>query len=153
MLSLAECIDLSGLTNDEVYACRYVCSIDTAPEQPSLNLSQAVMVLSYELRRAWRAACATPRREPSRRPEMRVNHPHRSTKLPTQDELDAMYEHLGAAMAAVGFEPPEREKFLTYMRHLHMRAGIVNWELQIYHLFASKVLHATGAEPYRKGER
>lgn len=143
----------TGLTNDEVYACRYVCSIDTAPEQPSLNLSQAVMVMSYELRRAWRAACATPRREPSRRPEMRVNHPHRSTKLPTQDELDVMYEHLGAAMAAVGLEPPEREKFLTYMRHLHMRAGIVNWELQIYHLFASKVLHATGAEPYRKGER
>jgi len=39
----------SGLTNDEVALCTHLVRIPTAPEQASLNLSQAVMVLAYEL--------------------------------------------------------------------------------------------------------
>lgn len=144
----------TGLTNDEVYACRYVSTIDVDPGQPSLNLAQAVMLYCYELRAAWRRAYPRPaRRAPARPPEMRVNHPHRSTKLPTQRQLDTMYEHLGTVMDAVGYAPAERDKFLTYLRHLHMRAGIVDWELQTYHLLARKVLLALDEPPFRKGER
>ena len=139
----------TGLTNEEVYDCRYASMIDASDAQSSLNLAQAVMVFCYEIRKAWLEATAGPRREPSRRPEMRVSHPHRSTKLPTQFELDTMYAHVGAAMVAVGYSPEERDKFLTYLKHLHMRAGIVDWELQIYHIFACKVLRAAGAEPFR----
>jgi tRNA (cytidine32/uridine32-2'-O)-methyltransferase len=139
-----------GLTNEEVYDCRYVTRIDVDPGQTSLNLAQAVMVYAYEIRRAWLAAVREPRRTTGRRPEMRVSHPHRSTKLPTQEELDTMYDHVGAAMAAVGYKPAEREKFLTYLRHLHMRAGIVDWEMQTYHLFARKILRALGAPPFRR---
>jgi tRNA (cytidine32/uridine32-2'-O)-methyltransferase len=43
----------SGLTNDEVDICRYLSSVDTAPEHGSLNLSQAVMLYAYEIRQAW----------------------------------------------------------------------------------------------------
>lgn len=143
----------TGLTNDEVYACRYVSTIDVDPGQPSLNLAQAVMLYCYEVRAAWRAAHPVPRRASPRRPEMRVNHPHRSTKLPTQHQLDMMYEHLGTVMDAVGYVPAEREKFLTYLRHLHMRAGIVDWELQTYHLLARKILWTLGEPPFRKGGR
>ena len=42
----------SGLTNDEVAQCTHLVRIPTAPEQSSLNLSQAAMVLCYELFRA-----------------------------------------------------------------------------------------------------
>ena len=143
----------TGLTNEEVYDCRYVSRIDADPAQSSLNLAQAVMLYAYEIRRAWLALVREPRRTTGRRPEMRVSHPHRSTKLPTQSELETMYSHIGAAMTAVGYKPDECGKFLTYMRQLHMRAGIVDWEMQIYHLFARKILYAVGAEPFMRGGR
>jgi tRNA C32,U32 (ribose-2'-O)-methylase TrmJ len=65
--------------------------------------------------------------------------------MPTQLELDTMYAHLAHAMSAVGYSDRERLKFLTYLRQLHMRAGIVNWETHIYHLLARKICKATGA--------
>ena len=81
---------------------------------------------------------------PNRPPEMYVCHPHRSTKLPTQFELDMMYAHLAGAMEAIGYSEFERRKFITSLRHLHMRAGIVDWELQIYHLLARRILKISG---------
>jgi tRNA C32,U32 (ribose-2'-O)-methylase TrmJ len=54
-------------------------------------------------------------------------------------------------MKAVGYSKDEEQKFLTYLRHVHMRAGIVDWEMQTYHLLARKVLHALGRDPYKGG--
>ncbi|RLB92426.1 MAG: hypothetical protein DRH76_11315 [Deltaproteobacteria bacterium] len=141
----------TGMTNDEADFCRYLSTVDTAPEQPSLNLAQAVMLYSWEIRQAMQRSGAPnsgtrPRQvhdEAVRRPEMRVSHPHRATKLPTQQDLDNMYAHLAHAMSAVGYSDHERMKFLTYLRQLHMRAGIVNWETHIYHILARKICKAT----------
>lgn len=146
----------TGLTNDEVGICRYLSTVDTAPEQPSLNLAQAVMLYSWEIRQALvRAGAeadshnALPARGPGvRRPELRVRHPHRATKLPVQRELDAMYAHLAAVMDAVGYSARERHKFLTYLRQLHQRAGIVNWETHIYHILCKRILKALGRPKY-----
>jgi TrmH family RNA methyltransferase len=147
----------TGLTNDEADICRYLSTVDTAPEQPSLNLAQAVMLYAWEIRQAMRRAGAPgstgqPRNAPPvagvRRPEMRVRHPHRTTKLPTQVELDNMYAHLAHAMKAVDYTEAETIKFLTYLRQLHMRAGIVNWETHIYHMFCRRILKKVGAEKF-----
>jgi TrmH family RNA methyltransferase len=146
----------TGLTNDEVDICRYLSTVDTAPEQPSLNLAQAVMLYSWEVRQAMTRSGAEaashnelPARGPDvRRPEMRVRHPHRSTKLPDQRELDAMYGHIAAVMGAVDYTDHERRKFLTYLRQLHMRAGIVNWETHIYHILCKRILKALGRPKY-----
>jgi len=148
----------TGMTNDEADICRYLSCVDTAPEQPSLNLSQAVMLFGWEIRQAWRRAggqddpharAKKPQGQlaraggSARRPEMKVRHPHRSTRMPTQHELDTMYAHLATAMTAVGYSDRERYKFLTYLRQLHMRAGIVNWETHIYHILSRRILKAT----------
>lgn len=138
----------TGLTNDEADICRYLSTVDTAPEQPSLNLAQAVMLYSWEIRQAMQRADAPgstgqPRNAPSphvRRPEMRVRHPHRTTRLPTQVELDNTYAHLAHTMKAVDYTEAETIKFLTYLRQMHMRAGIVNWETHIYHMFCRRIL-------------
>ena len=151
----------TGMTNDETDICRYLSTVDTAPEQPSLNLAQAVMLYSWEIRQAMQravtggAASAEDATAPSpgapvvRRPEMRVSHPHRTTRLPSQHDLDNMYAHLAHAMAAVGYTDQERLKFLTYLRQLHMRAGIVDWETHIYHILARKICRATGTPKFR----
>jgi len=143
----------TGLTNDETDLCRYLSTVDSAPEQPSLNLAQAVMLYSWEIRQAMQRAEApdaigargrglAPR---GQGPGTRPNHPHRGTRLPTQRELDHMYAHLAHAMTVIGYTPRERLKFLTYLRHLHMRAGIVNWETHIYHILARKITVAMRA--------
>ncbi|MFT5233552.1 MAG: tRNA (cytidine32/uridine32-2'-O)-methyltransferase [Candidatus Krumholzibacteriia bacterium] len=141
----------SGMTNDEVDLCRYLGTVDTAPEQPSLNLAQAVMLFSWEIRQALQRAGAHYESASVQhnkvgsggRPEMRVSNPHQATKLPTQHDLDNMYAHLSHAMTAVGYTDHERMKFLTYLRQLHMRAGIVNWETHIYHILARKICYTT----------
>jgi TrmH family RNA methyltransferase len=141
----------TGLTNDEADICRYLSTVDTAATQPSLNLAQAVMLYAWEIRQALlRSQGEQPGVTPAgvRRPEMRVRHPHRSTRLPTQWELDNMYGHLAAAMAAVGYPSAERTKFLTYLRQLHLRAGIVDWETHIFHLFCRRILQATDHPPF-----
>ena len=146
----------AGMTNDEVDICRYLSTIDSAPEQPSLNLSQAVMLYSWEIRQAVQRAAAEKTvvapeivvDSGARWPEMRVSHPHRSTKLPNQHDLDNMYAHLAHAMTAVGYSDFERMKFLTYLRQLHMRAGIVNWETHIYHILARKICKTTGTPKF-----
>jgi len=146
----------TGLTNDETDICRYLSTVDTAPEQPSLNLAQAVMLYSWEIRQAVQRAGADTARTttlPPRgvgvlRPEMRVRHPHRSTKLPDQRQLDTMYAHLAWTMEHVEYTPGERLKFLTYLRQLHMRAGIVDWETHIYHIFCARILKGLGAPKF-----
>jgi len=42
----------AGLTNDEIHRCHQLVHIDTNPDYGSLNLSQAVQVMAYELRMA-----------------------------------------------------------------------------------------------------
>ena len=151
----------TGLTNDEVDICRYLSTVDTAPEQPSLNLAQAVMLYSWEIKQAMdrateleastptRAITPLPRSANVRRPEMRVHHPHRSTRLPSQHELDSMYGHLAVTMGAIGYSAEEKLKFLTYLRQLHLRAGIVNWETHIYHILCRKILKAVDGPTFQ----
>ncbi|XXF76059.1 TrmH family RNA methyltransferase [Myxococcaceae bacterium GXIMD 01537] len=50
----------SGLTNAEVERCHDLSAVPTAPEQPSINLAQAVLLYSYEVRMAALAAAAPP---------------------------------------------------------------------------------------------
>ena len=60
-----------------------------------------------------------------------------------------MYSHLAYAMEILGYSEFERRKFITFIRQLHMRAGIVDWELQIYHLLARRILELSGKPRYK----
>ncbi|HZI13207.1 MAG TPA: TrmH family RNA methyltransferase [Myxococcus sp.] len=50
----------SGLTNAEVERCHDLSAVPTAPEQPSINLAQAVLLYAYEVRVAHLEASAPP---------------------------------------------------------------------------------------------
>jgi tRNA/rRNA methyltransferase len=53
--------ETNGLTNDELALCGRVAAIPADPAQPSYNLSHAVAIAAYEVRRATRRAGAEPR--------------------------------------------------------------------------------------------
>ena len=80
--------EASGLTNDELLACQRHVRIPTDPEWSSLNLSQAVQVVAYELRMAVTAGAM-----PAGRPEA----------MATAADLEGLYGHLEQASIASGF--------------------------------------------------
>lgn len=54
--------ETTGLTGDDLALCGRTAAIPTHPDQPSLNLSHAVMIAAYEVFRAGRREDAPPRR-------------------------------------------------------------------------------------------
>lgn len=77
-----------GLTNEELELCHALIHIPTNPEYDSLNLSQAVQVLAYELR----VAQALP---PLR--------PDREAPLAPVEELERLYAHFDLVLREVDF--------------------------------------------------
>jgi TrmH family RNA methyltransferase len=77
-----------GLTNEELELCHALIHIPTNPEFDSLNLSQAVQVIAYELRVA------------ADLPPLR---PEREVPLAPIDELERLYAHFDAVLREVDF--------------------------------------------------
>lgn len=111
----------TGLTNAELDRCHYVVAIPADPEFPSLNLSCAVQVLTYELRRALAgvpAAAAAP------------STPH----LPpaSQEDLQRFYRHLEEVLIEITFlDPAHPRKLMRRLMRLFNRAGVDQNELNI----------------------
>jgi TrmH family RNA methyltransferase len=56
--------EVGGLNNDELALCTLLVTIPAAPEHPTLNLAQAVLLIAYELFRGVTPGPATPRADP-----------------------------------------------------------------------------------------
>ena len=96
----------AGLTNEEMLACQYLVQIPANPEMTSLNLAQAVQVISYEL-------FLTLKREP---PGARMEKPA------TVADLEGLYAHLEkAAVDSEFFDPASGSKLPTRLRRLFSR--------------------------------
>lgn len=99
-----------GLTNEEMQCCHHLVHIPANAEYSSLNLGQAVQILSYELRMAALASA-----EPS-------------LDLPDWEPVDGkqmerFYEHLEQALRDIGFlNPAQPKKLMMRLRRLFNRA-------------------------------
>ena len=109
----------AGLTNDELQLAHYHIAIPTHPEYPSLNLSQAVQVIAYELRLGLIESDL-----PKTQFFSKESYP-----AATADELEKFYEHLEEALIAIGFLFPDNPRHLmSRMRRLFSRASMDNHE-------------------------
>jgi tRNA/rRNA methyltransferase len=103
-----------GLTNDELDASSLIVQIPTAPEQPSLNLAQAVLLLAYEV---FLALAAPPRSQPARA---------------SYEAMKGLFEDLEAYLLEVGFTDSHR---LPYARRriqrILQKAELTPGEVQI----------------------
>ena len=99
--------EASGLTNQELRLCHETVTIPTAPEHPSLNLAQAVLLAAYELRLAGALpveGAAQPRAKAA--------------------ELEAALDELEASLVAIGYLNPEAPgPILAELRRLLARAA------------------------------
>jgi len=80
-----------GLTREDLSFCHILVEIPTDPQQPSMNLGQAVAVCLYELTRRAESAPATPISS--------------ITSAPLSGRLDLLAGVIEEAMQAVGYSP------------------------------------------------
>ena len=126
----------AGLSNEELDRCQALLNIPANPEYSSLNLAQAVQVVTYELMMAARAGLGervtTVREHPSA----------------TADELERYYEHLAHVLAAVGFLDPNNPRYLMRrLRRLVSRMAPDEVEIQILRGILTKTEGAISKYP------
>lgn len=103
----------TGLVNDELRLCHSVVTIPTSREFTSLNLSQAVMILCYEIFVVETAGEATP-------------------KLALSSELEGMYSQMKDLLSQIGFLNPENpEYWMLDLRRFFSRCNLTSREVKI----------------------
>ena len=118
----------SGLTNAEMDRCQYLVHIPANPDYTSLNISQAVQVLSYELYMTFL----------DQQDAGQVSAEQHSEDLATADDMEGLYQHLEQAMEDLGFSTPgQSNKLQRRMRRLFFRARPSREELNILRGFFS----------------
>jgi tRNA/rRNA methyltransferase len=126
-----------GLSNEEIARCHGLLHIPVDPAFASLNLAQAVTVCCYELRKAWSAAVATERAEPTPGP---IVAPHA--------DQERMFEHLREALTAVGYLFGHRSESLMHaIRQLIGRAMPTPQEVKLLHGLARQLLWTASQQP------
>lgn len=121
----------TGLYNDELLMCHAHAYIPTNPEYNSLNLAQAVQVVSYELRQAMLAIDEGTQAIPEQ------NHYH---ALASASECEHFYRHIAESMVAVGFLNPENPGHVVEkVRRLFQRSQLESQEINILRGFLSAV--------------
>jgi tRNA/rRNA methyltransferase len=114
----------SGLTNEEVARCHYLIHIPSDPEYPALNLSHAVTVCLYELRRHWLGVRCT-------------DTPQRPANFADQEEA---FDHLRRGLEAIHFLYGDKADSLMHaVRHLIGRASPSEMELGVLHGLARQL--------------
>ncbi len=104
--------EVGGLTADELALAHVIVHIPCAPEQPTLNLSQAVLILGYELFQARRLAGESPSAPPGAAAPF---------EPATAAEVEGLFGHVAEVLGAVGFA--RDDSFDGVIRDLRQLAG------------------------------
>lgn len=109
----------TGLENDEVALADATVEIPTAPEQASLNLGQAVLLMGYE----WYQPDADAPAESIRAGR---------TRPATRDELEGLFGHLIDELDDCGFlrNAQQRPSMIVNLRNMFLRAGLYEQEVR-----------------------
>jgi len=115
----------NGLTNREIEECGLLVTIPSDPDTPSLNLSQSVMLVAYELsQKSYKADL----------PAM-IKH----------KDLEPLYARIESTLKLLEFIPRGdanlEKKILKNLKYLIGRAGLTEWELKMLFGICTQVEH------------
>jgi len=111
-----------GLLNEELKVCQLFVAIPSSKEHPSLNLSQAVMVIAYEI--------------------FSTTHPGVSSPLDLApaSEIESLYAHLGRTLETLGFrEWNDGENYMKSLRRLFSRTRLERRDVSTIHKFCGEI--------------
>jgi tRNA/rRNA methyltransferase len=122
-----------GLSNEQVEKCNVLLTIPADGSYSSLNLAQAVQVLSYECRMA----------------AVGESRPHSSVgfqgDLAGAEQIEGMFSHLERALIAIDFlDPDHPKKLMSRLRRLFSRAALETEEVNILRGIANQILNKKG---------
>jgi tRNA/rRNA methyltransferase len=128
----------TGLSNEDVERCSALAHIPANPAYSSLNLAQAVQVLSYELRIAYQEASDSPLSAGAS--TFAAGSADASARA-ASDEVERMFVHLENALIALDFlDPANPKKLMSRLRRLFARAGLEREEVNIVRGIAKHIL-------------
>ncbi len=115
----------SGLSNEEMARCHFQITIPADSDYASLNLAQAVQIITYELRMAFLADTA-------RVAGAESGILTAAEEIATADEMESFYTHLEATLIQIRLLNPEYPGYLmAHLRRLYSKGGITKTELNI----------------------
>jgi len=124
LIGLAFGSEKEGLTNEELSLCHLSTRIPSVESFPSLNLAQAVMVVSYEL---FKASTEIPKKE---------------MRLAQAEQLERMLEHMEKTLLRIGFlDSNNPKRIMRVVRRLFGRSHLDEREVQILHGIWSQIDH------------
>ena len=134
-----------GLFNEEIEECGFLMTIPANREHPSLNLAQAVMIFAYEL--AMTDLRKTKSGDKGLRESLLSATP---LKMARQDELVHLYERMENALRLLEYIPPDdkiiRRRIMQNLKHCLGRAGLTDWEFNMFHGICKKIEIKCGTE-------
>lgn len=111
----------SGMTNEALSLCHYHVHIPTDESFSSLNLSQAVQVIVYEIMASWQVHAESPL-------PLNVD----DEAMARSEQLQALMNMMTQLMVQSGFlDPKQPKKLLFRLRRLFMRAKLRETEVNI----------------------
>jgi len=98
----------TGLVDEDLRLCQFLIRIPTSLQAGSINLAQAVMIISYELMLG-----------------SLTHKPGRAPRLASLEQTEAMYVQLEEALLKTGFLHPQNARHMMFaIRRLLGRAGM-----------------------------
>ncbi|MBC7502156.1 MAG: RNA methyltransferase [Herminiimonas sp.] len=124
-----------GLPNEVVEKCNVLVNIPANPDYSSLNLAQAIQVLSYECRTA--VSDDRPAASP-------VGFQGDAASVV---QIDGMYVHLEQALVAIDFlDPANPKKLMSRLKRLFSRTQLETEEVNILRGIAKQILSARDSD-------
>ncbi|MCH9717969.1 MAG: RNA methyltransferase, partial [Gammaproteobacteria bacterium] len=122
----------SGLTNDELMRGHYHIEIPTNPVYSSLNLAQAVQIISYEAAKAAKSHASTVLES--------------AGELAKAEQVEQYYVHLETVLEAIDFLKPSNPKHVMLrLRRLFNRAQLEAVEINILRGILTQIMRALRA--------
>ncbi len=135
-----------GLLNEEVAGCGLLLNIPTSREHRSLNLSQAIMIVAYELMKAGYEQKEISETRPGISSSQRESVP--PAVLVSQAELKALYSRMTGALRLLDYLPRgDRDletKIMQNLKYFIGRAGITDWEMKMLYGICSQIEKKVG---------
>ena len=118
----------SGLTNEEISFCDVLVEVPLNPNYSSLNLAQAVLILSYE----WFQILKEPKDD---------SLPYRGSMVADKEKLFKLFKHLEYELDKCGFFSSKemRPMMINSIRSIIQRSSLSEQEIQIFHGIISEL--------------
>lgn len=111
-----------GLLNEELRMCQLLVSIPSSNAQPSLNLSQAVMVMAYEIYSSVYPGSSSP------------------IDLAPAEEIEVMFHHLEKSLTTLGFrEWNDGENYMKSLRRVFSRTRLERRDSAAIHKLCGEI--------------